>query len=96
VNALRRTVALSDTTDPGTPEQRVDLVFRERAFWLFATGHRLGDLRRLVSRYGRDPNTVFPVGLYRTGESYDAATSIPFPGAHEHRYNSAITGCLSR
>jgi hypothetical protein len=34
-------------TDPGTANARVDLMFRERAFSLFGTSHRVGDLRRL-------------------------------------------------
>lgn len=56
--------ALADTTDPGTSAARVDLLFRERAFWLYATGHRHGDLRRLVRQYGRNSATVFPSGPY--------------------------------
>src|SRR5581483_874628 len=38
---------LRPLTDPGTPAARVDLLFAERAAWLFLTGHRLGDMRRL-------------------------------------------------
>ncbi|HEX6134868.1 MAG TPA: tetratricopeptide repeat protein, partial [Longimicrobiales bacterium] len=37
---------LAPLQDPGSPAARVDLLFQERAFWLFLTGHRLGDLRR--------------------------------------------------
>lgn len=40
----------------------VNLLFRERAFWLYATGHRLGDLRRLIRNYGRTEAEVFPGG----------------------------------
>src|SRR6185503_211029 len=40
---------LAPLTDPGTPAARVDIMFRERAFWMYLTGHRLGDLRRLRS-----------------------------------------------
>ncbi|HEX6316905.1 MAG TPA: hypothetical protein VFZ73_18665, partial [Gemmatimonadaceae bacterium] len=47
--------ALPLLTDPGTPEARVSLMFREKAFWTFARGQRLGDLRRLVRQYGRAP-----------------------------------------
>ena len=35
---------LAALADPGTPAGQADLLFRERAFWLFATGHRLGRL----------------------------------------------------
>ncbi len=55
---------LADTTDPGTANGRVDLIFYERAFWMYATGHRHGDMRRLVRQYQRDVNTVFPTGSY--------------------------------
>lgn len=48
----RRSVAIDPPPetleDPGSPDARVDLLFRERAFRLFATGHRRGDLRRLM------------------------------------------------
>src|SRR5690606_40849192 len=35
--------------DPGTDEARVDLLFQERAYWLFLTGRRHADMRRLRS-----------------------------------------------
>ena len=37
-------------------------MFRERAFWLYLSGHRLGDLRRMVRQYGRSADAVFPGG----------------------------------
>lgn len=99
LNQLRATQvspAMAVLTDPGTAQGRVDLLFRERAFWLFATGHRLGDLRRLVQHYDRAPETVFPTGGYRLGGVYESGTSIPFPAALEAAYNPAVTGCTSR
>ncbi|HET9275880.1 MAG TPA: hypothetical protein VFN96_07415, partial [Gemmatimonadales bacterium] len=45
--------ALGALADPGSATAREDLMFRELAFWLYLTGHRLGDLRRLVRQYGR-------------------------------------------
>ena len=95
LNQLRQAVALPDTTDPGTDAGRVDLLFRERAFWLYATGHRLGDLRRLIAYYGRGRETVFPTGNYRFGGSYGNATSLPFPSVSESR-NPNVTQCTSR
>jgi hypothetical protein len=50
-------------------------MFRERAFWLYGTGTRLGDLRRLVRQYGRNQNTVYSVGPY----PFSGATGIPGP-----------------
>ena len=50
-------------------------MFRERAFWLYGTGTRLGDMRRLIRQYGRDQSTVFPVGAY----SNPNAPALPEP-----------------
>lgn len=65
LNEARATQAgLAPLTDPGTQAARVNLLFRERAFWMFATAHRLGDMRRLVRQYSRDASTVYPRGAY--------------------------------
>jgi starch-binding outer membrane protein, SusD/RagB family len=48
-----------------TQAQREDLHFQERGFWLYLTGQRLSDMRRLVRQYGRGQETVFPTGTYR-------------------------------
>jgi len=72
----------------------VDLHFRERAFWLFATGHRLGDLRRLVQQYGRSSENVFPTGAYWRGGVYGTGTSLPLPN-DESTASPGVTGCVS-
>lgn len=86
---------LAPLTDPGTLEARVNLLFRERAFWLFGTGHRLGDLRRLIAQYGRSAENGFPTGPYRLGGVYAQATSLPFPSAAES-LNPSVTACTTR
>jgi len=92
LNALRAPLGLAELTDPGTPEARVDLHFAERAYWLFLTAHRLGDLRRLVRQYGRSAEQTFPSGLYKGGpESYGTATHFPVPEAE--RANPNFSGC---
>jgi hypothetical protein len=88
---------LSPLADPGpSPSDtlRVNLMFRERAFWLFATGHRLSDLRRLVRQYGRGSETVFPTGAYFKGGSYGADVNIPVP--FDEQNNPNFTGCFDR
>jgi starch-binding outer membrane protein, SusD/RagB family len=72
LNAVRaqNTPALPALADPGSFNARVDLLFRERAFWMFATGHRFGDMRRLLKQYGRTQSTVWPTGTYKGGVSY--------------------------
>lgn len=59
-------------TGTETTTQLENLLFRERAFWMFSTGHRLGDLRRLArptaeGGYGRAYDSVFPTGPYHKG-----------------------------
>jgi hypothetical protein len=85
--------ALGALADPATPAGRADLLFRERAFWLFATGHRLGDLRRLArAPYSRGVSTIYPVGVYtHTNTVYGNNTELPVPFAE--RNNPNFTGC---
>lgn len=97
LNDLRLTrvsPALPALSDPGTMDARVDLLFRERAFWLFLTGHRLGDMRRLIEHYGRDPESVFPTGAHPVAGTYERATSIPFTPAGEEYAKTGVTGCI--
>lgn len=99
LNALREsaiTPALPDTTDPGDPDARVNLLFRERGFWLFLTGHRQGDLRRLIREYGRAPEQVYPTGSYPAGSAlYGNDVTAPIPSA-ERQSNPKFSGCLNR
>ncbi len=85
---------LSHLDDPGTGTARVNLLFRERAFWLFLTGHRQGDLRRLIRQYGRDQGDVYPVGPYFEGGVYGADVTVPIPSSEFA--NPLYTGCASR
>jgi hypothetical protein len=89
---------LKPLTDPGTLDARVDTMFAERAAWLFFTGHRLGDLRRLSRQYGRNPETVFPTGTYfggaKTASFYGTAVNAPIPA--NERINPNFHGCLNR
>ena len=96
LNTLRAAAGIADTTDPGTPASQVDLLFRERAFWLFLTGHRLGDLRRLIRQpYARPAETVFPTGLYfKGGLTYGDAVNLPLPDTETN--NPKVQGCLDR
>ena len=91
--------ALPPLVDPGTFDSEVDLLFRERAFWLWSTGHRLADLRRLVrpvadGGFGRAENAVFPNGPYAKGGSYGTDKFLVIPLAE--RNNPQFKGCLDR
>ncbi|MEO7103775.1 MAG: hypothetical protein ABI119_10575 [Gemmatimonadaceae bacterium] len=74
-------------TDPGTDPARVDLIFRERAFWLFSTGHRLGDMRRLIKFYNRSAESVFPTGAWIKGGNYGTDVNFPVPQAEQNNPN---------
>jgi hypothetical protein len=95
LNALRATVTgLAPLADPGSQAARISLHFHERAFWMFLTSHRLGDLRRLVRQYGRDQATVFPVGIDIKLQAY--GTDVNFPVSADEINNPNFHGCLNR
>jgi hypothetical protein len=95
LNALRATTPnLAPLTLQPTTAAQVDQLFRERAFWLFATGHRHGDLRRLVRQYGRSSTSVFPTGTYKNGLTY--GNDVSFAPDVAQVSNPNFTKCTSR
>jgi hypothetical protein len=87
--------SLAPLADPGTQAAREDLHFRERAFWLYSTNHRLGDLRRLVRQYGRDVESVFPTGAYfKAGSTYGVDVNFPIP--QDELNNPNFVQCIDR
>ena len=86
--------AMGPLTDPGTPEARLSLHFREKAFWTFSRGQRLGDMRRLVRQYKRAVTDVFPVGIHYKGGDY--GTDVNFPIVTDERNNPRFNGCTDR
>ncbi|MFN5582576.1 hypothetical protein [Gemmatimonas sp.] len=87
-------VAMPQLTDPGTDEARVNLHFREKAFWTFSRGQRLGDMRRLIRQYGRTEATVFPQGIHYKGGSYGRDVNLPVTQPEQNNPN--FTGCTDR
>jgi len=97
--------SLPPLTDPGA-DTRLDTLMKERAMWLYLTGHREGDLRRMAHVYNRDPETLWP-----TGTMVDPAypPNFPNPGpenglqfgsdvvygpdTHEQQLNPLYGGC---
>ncbi|HEX2167714.1 MAG TPA: hypothetical protein VHG09_10825, partial [Longimicrobiales bacterium] len=91
--------SMAALADPGSDAARVDLLFRERAYWMYLTSHRLGDMRRLVRQYGRPASSVFPTGEWGTWSAdktgvygSDVNFIIPF----DEQNNPKFTGCLNR
>jgi hypothetical protein len=96
---------LAALADPGLSTNdslRVDVMYRERAFWMFSTGHRLGDMRRLVrpagptltGGYGRTVNSVYPNGAWFKGGNYGDAIQMVLPV--EELNNPNFHGCGDR
>ena len=84
-------------TDPGTADGRVNLLFREKAFWTFSRGQRLGDLRRLIRDYGRAPTArirCYPIGTHYQGGDYGADSIFRSPP--DERTATRTSGCLDR
>jgi hypothetical protein len=88
------TPVMTALTDPGTATAQQDLLFRERAFWMYMTAHRLGDLRRLIRQYGRGAETVFPTGNYFKGGKY--GTDITLVPSQQETNNSGWTACTDK
>jgi len=92
VQVFQANLPMAALTDPGTAAAQEALFFRERALWLYNTGHRLGDLRRLVRQYGHPSNTVFPSGPFYRGGSYGNDVNYPvrFDETNNPNYNPAL------
>jgi hypothetical protein len=91
--------ALSDPGDSPGNAARLRLLFRERAFWLFLTGHRQGDLRRELRLYPQvwvDQSDAYPTGVYTAPGTglYGADVTVPIPPSETA--NPAFHGCLDR
>jgi hypothetical protein len=88
------TVAAISGSAPTTQDAAIDLLYKERAYWMWLTGHRLGDLRRLVRIYKRDSEAVFPTGQLTSplDGTYGASTTITVP--FSERNNPNFKGCL--
>ena len=96
LNAARTTVTgLTPLTDAGSTAARVDQLFRERAFWLFGRGTRVGDLRRLIRQYNRTQATVFPTGVWHKGGNYGTDVNMPVPQAELNNPN-VEQSCINR
>jgi starch-binding outer membrane protein, SusD/RagB family len=74
----------------------VNLLFNERARWLWLTAHRLSDLRRLVRQYDRAADAVFPTGPYFKSQQPTYGTDVNFPIPLDEANNPNFAQCLDR
>ncbi|QJR34726.1 hypothetical protein [Gemmatimonas groenlandica] len=86
--------AMTALVDPGTEASRVSLHFREKAFWTFSRGQRLGDMRRLIRQYGRTVDNTFPQGVHYKGGNYGGDVNLPV--VTDERNNPNFKGCTDR
>lgn len=80
-----------------------DQIFKQRAYWLYLTSHRLGDMRRLsrpttaaatdVTGYGRAIESVFPTGSYFKAGTYGTDVNSPMPQAEDNNPNFVRSAC---
>jgi hypothetical protein len=82
---------MAPLADPGTAAGRIDLLFREKAFWTFTRGQRLEDMRRLVRYYGRAVSSVYPEGAHYRGGNYGTDVTLLVP--QEEQNNPNFKGC---
>ena len=101
-NAAITISGMGALTDPTTPALRVAQFFREKAFWTFGRGQRLGDSRRQVRQYTRPQNQVFPSGAFFKGGSFGTDMNFPIPQTEQNNPNyttpagSTFNGCTDR
>lgn len=74
----------------------VNLLFNERARWLWLTAHRLSDLRRQIRQYGRLADDVFPTGPYFKAQFTDYGVDVNFPIPIDEENNPNFAQCIDR
>jgi hypothetical protein len=93
------TPVMAALVDPGTKVGRENLLFREKAFWTFSRGQRLGDLRRLIREYGRNPDGSdtggYPIGPHFKGGNFGVDLNLPVTQS-EQTGNPNFEQCLDR
>ena len=98
---------LPNLSDPGAgnPIAQLDTLFTERANWLFADGHRQGDLRRLIRQYGLsgpkyaafgDQARVYPAGPFLAPGTGRYGSDVTVPVDPNEAINPLFHGCLDR
>jgi len=98
INAEQTAQAVTLSTLPATTAAQQDLLFKERAYSLWLTAHRLGDMRRLIRQYGRNSETVFPTGtFFHSGSaSGNYGTDVNLILPNQELNNPNFHGCIDR
>lgn len=86
--------SLPPLTLQATAAAQRDQLFKERAYWLYLTSHRLGDMRRLIRQYGLGSEQVFPTGIYvHNGGNYGTDVNTPVPQAEQNNPSYVAGSC---
>jgi starch-binding outer membrane protein, SusD/RagB family len=80
---------------PASRTAAENVFFREKAFWQFGRGTRLGDLRRLIRQYGRTEANVFPEGGFHKSP-FNFGDDVNFAVPDSEKQNPKFTGCIDR
>jgi hypothetical protein len=105
LNALRATAqnlgvisspVMAALPTPAAGDPAVNLFFREKAFWTFARGQRLGDLRRLIRQYNRTADHVFPSGQWFKAAGSLYGSDVNMPITTDELNNPNFKGCIDR
>lgn len=99
INRARNMIGMADTSAPASFDASVDLLFGERAAWLYLEGRRLGDLRRMVRQFSTSPYSIYPGGSYNRGPVAIAVYGSAFvftPDSQEYENNHKYSGCENR
>lgn len=79
---------------PTNRTEAARLYFREKAFWTWSRGQRLGDLRRMIRQYGFTQDQVFPTGQFFKGGTYGTQVNLDVGSAELNNPN--FTACVDR
>lgn len=94
LDANQQPLSLPALLPAATAVDQENQIFKERAYWLYLTSHRLGDLRRLVRHYGRGAESVFPTAAYHKPGTYGADVNSPIPQAEDNNPNFERSACV--
>jgi hypothetical protein len=77
---LRATVGLAPLPPAAGSKNQILQVLSERAFWMYVTGHRLGDMRRVLrAPYNAAPFSFVQSDVYGTGPGLSPTLEFPTP-----------------
>jgi hypothetical protein len=88
--------AMAALPAPANREAAITLFFREKAFWQFGRGNRLGDIRRQIRQYGRNAEDLLPSGRFHKAGGNSYGTDVNLPITDNEKQNPNFTGCIDR